>query len=49
VLIIRSPESMANWLLKMDLLRMKAIVGGSLQLDTKEGGAQGKEKVQHLI
>ena len=49
VLRTRSSESIIDWLLKLNPLRLKAVADDSLQPDTKEGGMlQGKEKVQHM-
>ena len=49
VLRTQSSESIIDWLLKLNPLRLKAVADDSLQPDTKEGGMlQGKEKVQHM-
>ena len=44
----QSSESIMDWLLKLNPLRLKAVADDSLQPDTKEGGMQGKEKVKHM-
>ena len=49
VLRTQSSESIIDWLLKLNPLRLKAVADNSLQPCTKEGGMlQGKEKVQHM-